>query len=102
MPCLVNKRQGFDIAQSASIHFEPFLREQMRNIGARTGKTIVDADYICSRGEQAVAKMRPAKSGTAGDKYSLLQVHESLSLMRAWCPPVFLWLIQLIGKTLNR
>lgn len=44
------------------------VAERRADIVARTGEIIIDADYLGSVSEQAVAQMRTEESGTAGDE----------------------------------
>jgi hypothetical protein len=40
---------------------------QRLDIAVRTGEKIIDAQDICSLGNQSLAKMRSQKAGSAGD-----------------------------------
>jgi hypothetical protein len=60
--------------------FEALVPEHVLNIAAGAAKEVIDADYVCSLGKQAFAKMRPQKAGPTGNQYSLFEVHEGIAL----------------------
>jgi hypothetical protein len=54
---------------------EMLVIEQGLDVRATAGKEIVKTNNICAAGQQALTQMRTEKSGTAGDKDALLQMH---------------------------
>ena len=49
-------------------HFEAWMLEQMRYIRLAPGEKIIDAQYVVTVRQQALAKMRAEKTGSAGDQ----------------------------------
>src|SRR5215471_16680710 len=65
------QREGDVVADG----FEVRIREQMRNIGARAGEIIVDADDVRAFAQEALAKMRSEETCAARDQHAFLDVH---------------------------
>jgi hypothetical protein len=61
-------------------HFEAGMRQQMRDIGLRAGKKIIDAQDVLALRDQAVAQMRTKKTGASGDE-------DLFQLTPVSCPP---------------
>ena len=56
---------------------EARMSQERRDIAARSGEEIVDAEYVVSPRDQAFAQMRADEAGSAGDQYAAVERHES-------------------------
>jgi hypothetical protein len=51
-----------------SHQFEIGLRKEVRHIALRPGEVVVDAKYVGTLGDEAIAEVGAKKAGTTGDK----------------------------------